>query len=46
MVMTVQASSPLFDCLTEAVRCMAAVTALFFSLTMVGVTLMTMMNGW
>ncbi len=35
----------LFDCLTEAVRCMAAVTALFFSLTMVGVALMTMMNG-
>jgi len=35
----------LFACLTEAVRCMAAVTALFFSLTMVGVALMTMMNG-
>lgn len=35
----------LFVCLTEAVRCMAAVTALFFSLTMVGVALMTMMNG-
>ena len=35
----------LFACLAEAVRCMAAVTALFFSLTMVGVALMTMMNG-
>ena len=35
----------LFACLTEAVRCMAAITALFFSLTMVGVALMTMMNG-
>ena len=35
----------LFACLTEAVRCMAAVTALFFSLTLVGVALMTMVNG-
>lgn len=35
----------LFACLTEAVRCMAAITALFFSLTMVGVALMTMVNG-
>lgn len=35
----------LFACLTEAVRCMAAATALFFSLTLVGVALMATISG-
>ena len=35
----------LFDCMCEAVRCMAAVTALFFELIVVGVVLMMAVGG-
>lgn len=35
----------LFACLAEAVRCMAAVTALFFSITVVGVVLLMAVQG-
>ena len=35
----------LFDCMAEAVKCMAAVTALFFELLTVGVGLLMMTGG-
>lgn len=35
----------LFGCLAEAVRCMAAVTALFFELIVIGVVLMSIVGG-
>lgn len=35
----------LFDCLAQAVRCMAAATALFFGITMFGTVLMFMAGG-
>ena len=37
--------SALLDCLEEAVRCMAAVTALFFGLTVAGVTALMLIGG-